>query len=150
MLEDVYVPKKRNKRGEPYGFVKFSNVRDVTKLTSALNTVNFGHYRVHARVASFDRNDTVAGRRPETEMPGLMKEGEGLVKNDGDNSSVRPAMLQGDDDRNVTTVTKAKKGDDTGVDSVKGGSSSPEDVRVGDIVVKLGACKEPVVRTKVQ
>ncbi|MCI53794.1 hypothetical protein A2U01_0075041, partial [Trifolium medium] len=37
-----------------------------------------------------------------------------------------------------------------GVDSVKGGSDSPEDVRLGDIMVKLGARKEPVARTKVQ
>ncbi|MCI91495.1 hypothetical protein A2U01_0112789, partial [Trifolium medium] len=48
-------------------------------------------------------------------------------------------MLKGDDDLNVTTGTKAKKGNDIGVDSVKGGSGSPEDVRLGDIVVKLGA-----------
>ncbi|MCI43088.1 hypothetical protein A2U01_0064325, partial [Trifolium medium] len=49
-----------------------------------------------------------------------------------------------------TTGTKAKRGDDTVDDSVKGGSSSPADVRVGDIVVKLGARQEPVARSKVQ
>ncbi|MCI24592.1 papain family cysteine protease, partial [Trifolium medium] len=36
---------------------RFSNVRDVTKLTKALNAVCFGHFRVRARVASFDRFD---------------------------------------------------------------------------------------------
>jgi hypothetical protein len=57
ILEDVYVARKRNKRGQPYGFVRFSNVRDITKLTKALNAVSFGDFRVRARVARFDRND---------------------------------------------------------------------------------------------
>jgi hypothetical protein len=39
ILEDVYVAKRRNIHGKPYGFVRFSNVRDITKLTKALNTV---------------------------------------------------------------------------------------------------------------
>jgi hypothetical protein len=42
ILEDVYVPKKRNMHGQPYGFVKFSNVRDIAKLEKALNAVSFG------------------------------------------------------------------------------------------------------------
>jgi hypothetical protein len=57
ILEDVYVARKCNKRGQPYGFVRFSNVRDITKLTKALNAVSFGDFRVRARVARFDRND---------------------------------------------------------------------------------------------
>jgi hypothetical protein len=56
ILEDVYVARKRNKRGQPYGFVRFSNVRDIPKLTKALNAVSFGDFRVWARVARFDRN----------------------------------------------------------------------------------------------
>jgi hypothetical protein len=38
-------------------FVRFSNVRDISKLTKALNAVCFGEFRVRARVARFDRND---------------------------------------------------------------------------------------------
>ncbi|GAU33774.1 hypothetical protein TSUD_393360 [Trifolium subterraneum] len=63
ILEDVYVPRKRNVHGEVFGFVKFSKVKDVNKLSKALNTVCFGNYRVHARVASFDRKDTLEARR---------------------------------------------------------------------------------------
>ncbi|MCI22285.1 hypothetical protein A2U01_0043461, partial [Trifolium medium] len=33
-----------------------------------LNSVCFGNYRVRARVASFDRNDTMEGRRPRKEQ----------------------------------------------------------------------------------
>ncbi|KAK2402847.1 heterogeneous nuclear ribonucleoprotein A0 [Trifolium repens] len=76
ILEDVYVAKKRNRFGEPYGFVKFSNVKDVTKLTKALNVVWFGHFRVCASVAKFERSDTGAGRRLEDGQAGKM-EGDG-------------------------------------------------------------------------
>jgi hypothetical protein len=55
ILEDVYVAKKRNMHGKPYGFLKFSNVKDVTKLEKALNAVSFGQFRVSAYVARFDR-----------------------------------------------------------------------------------------------
>jgi hypothetical protein len=60
MLEDIYVARKRNKQGQPYGFVRFSNVRDITKLAKALNAVCFGDFRVRARVARFDRNNVPA------------------------------------------------------------------------------------------
>jgi hypothetical protein len=56
ILEDVYVARKRNKYGQPYGFVRFSNVRDISKLNKALNAVSFGDFRVRARVVRFDRN----------------------------------------------------------------------------------------------
>jgi hypothetical protein len=60
MLEDIYVARKRNKQGQPYGFVRYSNVRDVAKLVKALNAVCFGDFRVRARVARFDRYNAVA------------------------------------------------------------------------------------------
>ncbi|PNY00444.1 putative sulfate transporter [Trifolium pratense] len=78
MLEDVYVAKKRNNYGQPYGFIKFSNVRDVTKMMRALNNVWFGHFRVRASVAMFDRNDPGAGRRME-----IKKGGEEIIKSSG-------------------------------------------------------------------
>jgi hypothetical protein len=61
ILEDVYVARKRNKLGQPYGFVRFSNVRDISKLSKALNAVCFGEFRVRASVARFDRNDVPLG-----------------------------------------------------------------------------------------
>jgi len=54
MLDEVVVPRKCNALGEVYGFVKFSNVRDVHKLLKAVNVVWFGNWRVQARVARFD------------------------------------------------------------------------------------------------
>ncbi|GAU34888.1 hypothetical protein TSUD_144190 [Trifolium subterraneum] len=70
MLEDDYVAKKRNIYGEPYGFVRFSNVRDVNKLLKALNVVYFGHFSVHTRVARFYRNDVKEGRHLRTVKDG--------------------------------------------------------------------------------
>jgi hypothetical protein len=68
ILEDVYVAKKRNMHGKPYGFLKFSNVKDVTKLEKALNAVSFGQFCVSASVARFDR---AARERP---RPGMFNE----------------------------------------------------------------------------
>ncbi|MCI90889.1 hypothetical protein A2U01_0112183, partial [Trifolium medium] len=42
-------------------------------MTSALNAVWFGHFRVRASVAKFEHNDTAADRRPEKEKVGLSK-----------------------------------------------------------------------------
>jgi hypothetical protein len=55
MLEEVVVPRKRNVYGEVYGFVRYSNVKDVTKLLKAVNAVCFGSFRVNAKVPRFDR-----------------------------------------------------------------------------------------------
>lgn len=48
MLEDVIVPSKRDVNGERYGFVRFANVRNVSKLLKAVNEVYFGNFRVRA------------------------------------------------------------------------------------------------------
>ncbi|MCI75158.1 hypothetical protein A2U01_0096426, partial [Trifolium medium] len=77
----------------------------------ALNAVSFGHHRVRARVASFDRNDMVARRSSGTAKYGLLQEGEGLVKEDGNHKFTKPTMHKGDDDRNVTSGSKANNGD---------------------------------------
>jgi len=55
MLSDIYVARRRNQRGQVYGFVRFINVKDVGKLYKALNNVWFGWLRVWARETRFDR-----------------------------------------------------------------------------------------------
>jgi len=39
ILTDVFMVRKRNSRGQVYGFVRFSNVKNVEKLSHALNNV---------------------------------------------------------------------------------------------------------------
>ncbi|MCH79622.1 cysteine-rich receptor-like protein kinase, partial [Trifolium medium] len=111
-----------------------------SNLKSALNVVSFGNFRVRARVASFDRNDKVAGKGLEMEMVGPVKEREGE----------RSESYKGVEVRKVTTKMKAKNGDDRLDNTVKGGPGSPADVRVGDIVVQIRASKESEERAKVQ
>lgn len=54
ILFDVYISRYRNVRGQTYGFVRFANVRNIEKLSKALNTVYFGDFRMFANVARFD------------------------------------------------------------------------------------------------
>ncbi|MCI84997.1 hypothetical protein A2U01_0106275, partial [Trifolium medium] len=42
-------------------------VKDVNKLSKALNVVCFGNYRIRARVSSFDRNNKAEGKNRWTE-----------------------------------------------------------------------------------
>jgi len=51
MLEEVVVPARRNVDGEVYGFVIYSNVRDVCKLLKVVNSVCFGNFNILAKVA---------------------------------------------------------------------------------------------------
>jgi hypothetical protein len=119
MLEDVYVARKRNRFGEPYGFVKFSNVKDVTKMTKALNAVCFGHFRVRASVARFDRNASGAERCAEEGRHVLSKGA--ATRKEGYHS---PATFIGGDSR-------IKGRDGVGItDMAKEGS----EVQVGDVV----------------
>lgn len=55
IFTDIFMAWKRNSRGQVYGFVRFSNVKNVEKLSHTLNNVWFGHLRVWAREAIFDR-----------------------------------------------------------------------------------------------
>jgi hypothetical protein len=74
MLEEVVVPSKRNVYGEVYGFVRFSKVRDVSKLLKVVNAVWFGNFKVNARVARFDRAAVeVGGRDGEVDRGGVEK-----------------------------------------------------------------------------
>ncbi|GAU42656.1 hypothetical protein TSUD_398610 [Trifolium subterraneum] len=148
MLEDVYVAKKRNWYGEPYGFVKFSNVRDVTKMTKALNAVWFGHFRVRASVAKFDRHDTGKDRRPEKDNVAPSKGAIESQLKDGTNAPTKSEVPKGGVVNTVTMLPKKKGGSVT--ISAKEDSGPADGVRVGDIVVKVGACQKRSVRKEVQ
>jgi len=73
MLEEVVVPNRCNVYGERYGFVRYSNVRDVGKLLKAVNAVCFGNFHIKAKVANFDK---AATRMVENELNGSRGVGE--------------------------------------------------------------------------
>ncbi|MCH79964.1 DUF4283 domain protein, partial [Trifolium medium] len=105
---------KRNKYGEPYGFVKFSNVKDVTKMTNALNA----------------------------EKVGPVKGVDGSLQQDGRQNPTRCVETKGVVENNKKMGTTLKRGGDSAPNSGKVGPGTQEGVRVGDIVVKLGARQE--------
>lgn len=55
ILSDVYIARKRNFRGQVYGFLRFLHVKNSDKLAMALNNVWIGQHRIWAREARFDR-----------------------------------------------------------------------------------------------
>ena len=81
ILEDLFVARKFNAQGKAYGFVRYGNVKNVEKLTKALNDVTFGTFRVFATVARFDRHVKDLERRGLVEK-GLC-EGENIVGGGG-------------------------------------------------------------------
>ncbi|XP_045791605.1 uncharacterized protein LOC123886320 [Trifolium pratense] len=145
MLEDVFLPKKRNRRGQPFGFVKFSNVRDVNKLLRALNKVNFGQFCVRARVASFDRYNYTAGQRMEKEWPSLSKGNDRPALREGRAEETRTENLKANGGCIEPMGTSVQKRAARDVDPDRGGSGESGAVRVGEVVVPLGARNENVM-----
>ncbi|GAU50621.1 hypothetical protein TSUD_410220 [Trifolium subterraneum] len=93
-------------------------------------------------VASFERNDTRADGRPEKEKVGLLKGPVGALKKEDFQHPTRQVERAGDGGRTKLTMSK--------IESDKKGPGPLEGVQVGDIVVKLGARKEHVVRNEGQ
>ncbi|PNX99301.1 hypothetical protein L195_g022566, partial [Trifolium pratense] len=142
--------RKRNKRGEPFGFAKFSNVRNVSKLLSALNNVYFGHYRVRARIASFNRNDRMEESRPEAGRHGLSKDKDKLAMKEGNIVVSQSLDLNRNGLCKDPKAVQASRGDVNDIEHVKGDTGESEAVRVGDVVVSLGERKELATRHNVK
>jgi hypothetical protein len=115
MLTDIFIARHRNVRGQVYGFVRFSNVKNSDKLSLALNNVWFGHLRVWAREAKFDRfatNDkkspvvsksarvTVAGGGRKEEGVRLGGEEEEIVRS-GEGASTKEMGRRGEGEKSV-------------------------------------------------
>ncbi|KEH25709.1 RNA recognition motif [Medicago truncatula] len=128
ILEDVIVPSKCNANGDCYGFVRFANVRNVSKLLNAVNDVYFGNYRVRAKLARFDRTDAKV----------LVREGEDAGMSD---------VMEGKKGRCAGDSTRVVEGDNTISGHVgKGkhvevdvgdGRNQLVEVRVGEVKVRL-------------
>jgi hypothetical protein len=70
---EVYVPKKRDKRGNRFGFVKFKEVKSIEALNDRLGDVWMGSFKLKANLALFGRNGK---REPSTQQ----RNGEDVVK----------------------------------------------------------------------
>jgi hypothetical protein len=77
ILESVYVARKCNVHGSRFGFVRFSKVRDVTKLLNDINDICFGPFRIWAKVARFDKSFNKPKEMGLREMGGKADERDG-------------------------------------------------------------------------
>ncbi|KAJ0752281.1 putative RNA recognition motif domain, nucleotide-binding alpha-beta plait domain superfamily [Helianthus annuus] len=57
-LEDVFVPRKKDKAGNTFGFVKLSNVRDVASCMNSLKEVSISGAIIGVNLAKFNRDGT--------------------------------------------------------------------------------------------
>ncbi|KAM0043255.1 putative RNA recognition motif domain, nucleotide-binding alpha-beta plait domain superfamily [Helianthus debilis subsp. tardiflorus] len=68
---DAYIAKKLDKRGNHFGFLRFIKIKDVEKMTKALNQMSFYGWKIRANVARFvkivkkDRKKETMWRRKE-------------------------------------------------------------------------------------
>jgi hypothetical protein len=119
MLEDVVVSRRCNENGEHYGFVHYSNVRDVCKLLKAVNVVCFGHFQIKAKVATFDKSEATEVERVGEGVGGgelvckVLEKAEGVAKT-------------------IEGVKKVSLGNEMEADTVEGD---------GDKSVKVGVAK---------
>ncbi|GAU23411.1 hypothetical protein TSUD_331080 [Trifolium subterraneum] len=54
---EVYIPKKLDKRGRRFGFVKFKEVKDVEVLSESLLDVWIGMYKLRVNLSRFGRSE---------------------------------------------------------------------------------------------
>ncbi|MCI48281.1 RNA recognition motif, partial [Trifolium medium] len=75
---DVYIPKKVDKWGKRFAFVKFKGVKEVEALTRKLEDVWSGNFKLRVNRARFDRNDQSA-QKEVPEDPLVIRQERGLV-----------------------------------------------------------------------
>jgi len=133
ILTDITIARKRNARGQIYGFVRFSNVKNASKLSNTLNNVWFGYLRVWAREARFDRF-AVNDNKPLTVSKNVKR------KNDGEGGKKEVERVKGEGEKIV------RKGE--GEEKMGGGRRGEGEkmLRIGQVEVKVS--EEDEVRKK--
>jgi len=101
IMEDIYLAKKRNVNGAVFGFVRYSNVKDVDKLLKAVNNIWFGDCKVVAKVSVYDR---FGHRRGEARV-----RGEGEKINEGEKTKNEEGINVEGEKRNVVGLSVGRK-----------------------------------------
>jgi RNA recognition motif-containing protein len=89
-LGDVYIPKKGDKWGRKFAFVKFREVNEVEELSRRLEDVWLGSFKLRVNISRFSRR-VEEGVKEEVARKGVMSEGEGSK---AQNRSFKAALLQ--------------------------------------------------------
>jgi len=100
-MEDIYLAKKRNVNGAVFGFVRYSNVKDVDKLLKAVNNIWFGDCKVVAKVSVYDRFGHKRGEARER--------GEGEKINEGEKTKNEEGINVEGEKRNVAGLSVERK-----------------------------------------
>ncbi|GAU27763.1 hypothetical protein TSUD_215740 [Trifolium subterraneum] len=67
---EVYIPKKLDKRGRRFAFVKFKEVKEVEELGECLRDVWIGTYKLRVNRSRFTRSEASGGQHPEVQVKG--------------------------------------------------------------------------------
>ncbi|GKU90755.1 hypothetical protein SLEP1_g4707 [Rubroshorea leprosula] len=81
---DVYIPRKRDKKGKRYGFVRLSGVKNEMQMERRLNEIWIGSYKMRVKIAS-DKQ-----RKPAT-----TRKVQGAIKGSGSTSSMNRLVQPG-------------------------------------------------------
>ncbi|KAL8521976.1 hypothetical protein ACS0TY_012213 [Phlomoides rotata] len=67
LVVDLFIPQKKDKRGNPFGFVRFEMVADEVKLLEDLNNIWIGSYKIRASFPRYGRksSEVSLGKKPE-------------------------------------------------------------------------------------
>ncbi|GLT60494.1 hypothetical protein SLA2020_332580 [Shorea laevis] len=67
-IVDVFIPKKKDRKGNRFGFVRYSDVKDKSKLEKMLKMICFGTEKIRVTIAT-DREPKQAKQRPPHTFP---------------------------------------------------------------------------------
>jgi RNA recognition motif-containing protein len=74
---EVYLPKKLDKQGRRFGFVKYREVRDVRELQSCLEEIWLGSFKLRVNISRFGKGEP--RKVEERVIPEMRKAGETIV-----------------------------------------------------------------------
>jgi hypothetical protein len=109
---EVYVPKKLDKQGKRFRFVKFREVRNTEELLSRLGDVWLGSFKLRVNLSRFNRDDR------KREEPADVPESSAEVE----------ARTQAGRLFKAALVDRAKKGDETAAERCNGEKQNPNEV----------------------
>jgi RNA recognition motif-containing protein len=76
---DVYIPKRVDKQGRRFGFVKYRDVKDATDLLRSISDIWFGSFKLRVNRSKFLKNKQPLKEDPK---PLLLREESKLVQNE--------------------------------------------------------------------
>jgi hypothetical protein len=99
-IGEVYIPKKLDKQGRRFGFVKFRDVRDAWELLSRMDDIWMGTYKLRINLSRFNKGEV----RKEEEATTILRSNRTEEARCQQGRSFREAVVSTKDKTNVTTV----------------------------------------------